>query len=128
MYKLVTKKADDNNASPVSSTQLVVSETQSSAPALSSDIKIVIDAKIDETEQKIAEGLSKETASTGTPMENLSGAAEFTATLSNIGGGSKETGGGGMKKGLQVLNQNIALKGVKKGTELADIIKVALPQ
>jgi len=37
-----------------------------------------------DTGKKIQEGLSKETASTGTPMKNLQGAALFTATMSNI--------------------------------------------
>lgn len=37
-----------------------------------------------DTGKKIQEGLSKETASTGTPMKKLKGAALFTATMSNI--------------------------------------------
>ena len=51
---------------------------------------------------KIKEGLEKETASTGTPMEQLHGGAEFMAKMSNIGGGSKETGGG-VQEGLKTL-------------------------
>lgn len=51
-----------------------------------------IDKIYNDTGKMIQKGLSKETASTGTPMKKLNGAALFTATISNIGGGSKVTG------------------------------------
>ena len=49
-----------------------------------------------ETSKKIQEGLEKDTASTGTPM----------ASLSNIGGGSVETGGGGVHDGFNTIMLN----------------------
>lgn len=57
------------------------------------------------TKNQIQAGISKPTASTGKPIENLHGAAKTTTLLSNIGGGSKETGGGGMAQGLKTLSQ-----------------------
>ena len=39
------------------------------------------------SQRKIAEGLSRKTASTGTPIDELHGGAKFMAQLSNIGGG-----------------------------------------
>lgn len=53
--------------------------------------------------KKIQAGLDKKTASTGTPINELNGAAKFTSRLSNIGGGSKEIGGGGMEEGFKTI-------------------------
>lgn len=58
---------------------------------------------LQETEDKIKRGLSMQTASTGTPIVNLRGGAKFMAQLSNIGGGSKATGGGGIKDGFATI-------------------------
>lgn len=58
---------------------------------------------LETSQRKIAEGLSRKNASTGTPIENLHGGAKFMAQLSNIGGGSKETGGGGIKNGFNTI-------------------------
>lgn len=66
--------------------------------------------KLVRSNKKIQDGLAKETASTGTPMKKLSGGAKFTAQLSNIGGGSKATGGGGIAEGFNQIAQNVALK------------------
>ena len=55
------------------------------------------------SQRKIVEGLSRKTASTGTPIGELHGGAKFMAQLSNIGGGSKETGGGGIKDGFNTI-------------------------
>lgn len=55
------------------------------------------------SQRKIVEGLSRKTASTGTPIDELHGGAKFMAQLSNIGGGSKETGGGGIKDGFNTI-------------------------
>lgn len=55
------------------------------------------------SQRKIAEGLSRKTASTGTPIDDLHGGAKFMAQLSNIGGGSKETGGGGIQDGFNTI-------------------------
>lgn len=71
----------------------------------------------DTTEQMIQDGLNKDTAGTGTLMSNLHGASEITATLSNIGGGSVSTGGGGMKQGLNVIQANKAANGFLAGVE-----------
>lgn len=65
---------------------------------------------ITQTDNRIRQGLEKETASTGTPMDELYGGAKFMAQLSNIGDGSVETGGGGIKKGFNTIAQNIAAK------------------
>jgi hypothetical protein len=44
------------------------------------------------------------TASTGTPISKLSGAAERNATLARLGGGSKTSGGAGKAVGAAALN------------------------
>ena len=62
------------------------------------------------SQRKIAEGLSKKTASTGTPIEDLHGGAKFMAQLSNIGGGSKETGGGGIQDGFNTITTYVDAK------------------
>jgi hypothetical protein len=54
--------------------------------------------------EQIIVGDSKGTASTGTPIDNLTGAAKYTSQKSNRGRGSKETGGGGMEEGDMVEN------------------------
>lgn len=59
-----------------------------------------------ETSKKIKNGLSKPTASTGTPISKLSGGAKFMTLLSNIGGGSKATGGKGIADGFNTIMQN----------------------
>lgn len=65
---------------------------------------------LETSQRKIEEGLSKETASTGTPIEELHGGAKFLAQLSNIGGGSKETGGGGIKDGFNTITAYVDAK------------------
>ena len=89
------------------------------------DIKKNLKEIIDETDEIIKTGLNKETASTGTPMNKLSGGAKFMATVSNIGGGSKETGGGGVAEGLTTLFNNSNAKGALKGVEITEKIIVA---
>ncbi len=42
-------------------------------------------AVAEKTDKKIQEGLTKTTASTGTPVEDLHGGAKFMAQISNIG-------------------------------------------
>lgn len=59
-----------------------------------------------ETNRKIKNGLSKPTASTGTSISKLKGAAKFMAQLSNVGGGSKATGGKGIADGFNTIIQN----------------------
>ncbi len=45
----------------------------------------------------IETGIAKETAGSGKPMSNIHGGAEIMASLANLGGGSKESGGGGVQ-------------------------------
>lgn len=63
------------------------------------------------TDKQIKEGLEKPNASTGTPMDDLSGGAKVMAQLANIGKGSIETGGEGVKGGLNALMANMLAKG-----------------
>lgn len=72
--------------------------------------KVTNQIALEASQRKIAEGLSKETASTGTPIEKLHGGAKFMAQLSNIGGGSKETGGGGIKAGFNTITAYVDAK------------------
>lgn len=58
------------------------------------------------TSKKIQKGYERKTASTGTPIEDLHGGAKFLAQLSNVGGGSVETGGGGIKEGFSIILQH----------------------
>lgn len=57
-----------------------------------------------ETNEKIKRGLEKATASTGTPIASLKGGAKYMAQLSNVGGGSVEIGGGGIKEGFNTIH------------------------
>lgn len=77
--------------------------------------------------EKIKEGLSKPTASTGTPMSDLSGAARFTAGMSNIGGGSVATGGDGMLGGLATVAEYQEAVGKVKQYQLDEEVKKGLP-
>ena len=69
-----------------------------------------LDEVIERTDKKIIQGLENPTASTGTPISNLNGGAKFLAQLSNIGGGSVATGGGGIKDGFNTITTNVAAK------------------
>lgn len=66
------------------------------------------------TGDKIKKGLAKETASTGTPIKDLHGAAKTMSMLSNIGGGSKKTGGGGIAAGMDTMIKHEKAKTAKK--------------
>lgn len=77
--------------------------------------------------EKIREGLSKPTASTGTPMADLSGAAKITAGMSNIGGGSVETGGEGILGGLATVMEYQEAAGKVKQYQLDEEAKNSLP-
>lgn len=82
--------------------------------------KVVSTARVvaEKTDKKIQEGLTKTTASTGTPVEDLHGGALFMAQMSNVGGGSIDTGGGGIKSGFETIAQNISAKSVLKTAQL----------
>lgn len=70
------------------------------------------------TNAKIKEGLEKPTASTGTPISKLNGGSKFMAQLSNIGGGSVATGGGGIRDGFNTIAENVRAEETIK-TELS---------
>ena len=70
------------------------------------------------TDAKIKKGLEKPTASTGTLISKLHGGPKFMAQLSNIGGGSVATGGGGIKEGFNTIAENVRSKETIK-TELS---------
>ncbi|GHU75205.1 hypothetical protein FACS1894188_05540 [Clostridia bacterium] len=100
--------------------QLVsVANNNNDVTSLESDIVKIAHDVVAKTDKKIQKGLDKPIASTGTPISELKGAAKFTSSLSNIGGGSKDTGGGGMEDGLKTINQNSAAKGILYGVETA---------
>lgn len=66
-----------------------------------------------QTGKQIVDGLNKPTASTGKPIDELHGAAKRIAQMSNIGGGSKATGGGGLDKGLDTVTKHAQAKTAK---------------
>lgn len=71
------------------------------------------------TDAKIKKGLEKPTASTGTLISKLHGGPKFMAQLSNIGGGSVATGGGGIREeGFNTIAENVRSKETIK-TELS---------
>lgn len=73
----------------------------------------VVDKVYQQTRKEIVEGLSKPTASTGKPMDELHGAAKRVAQMSNIGGGSKASGGGGIDKGVDTLTKHAQARTAK---------------
>lgn len=82
-----------------------MSNVKNALKPLKSAISVKNTNKLSEAQikQVVDAGIQKSTASNGTPMNKLHGAAHATATLSNIGGGSVATGGGGMKQGVKLL-------------------------
>ena len=74
----------------------------------------VVEYKIIETNKKIQDGLEKETAGTGMPINKLKGNAKIIAQITNIGGGSKVNGGGGFEEGIKVLVDNVSAKRMLK--------------
>ena len=64
--------------------------------------------------KQIVDGLNRTTASTGTPIDKLHGGAKRMAQMSNIGGGSKATGGGGVDEGMKAMLQYTQANTVKK--------------
>lgn len=66
---------------------------------------------VNSVRSSIDAGLSNPLASTGTPISSLSGGARMNALLSNMGGGSKASGGGGMEAGMRMLDRYSRLSG-----------------
>lgn len=64
-----------------------------------------------DTSLQIHAGMGNPLSGTGTPISSLSGGARFTSILSNIGGGSKASGGGGMEAGMRLLDQHSRISG-----------------
>lgn len=56
-------------------------------------------------EKQIKDGINNPLSSTGTPIENLYGAARNSAIYANIGGGAKRIGGDGMQGGINNIIQ-----------------------
>lgn len=75
---------------------------------------------LNQREKQIVDGLNKTTASTGTPMDKLHGGAKRVAQMSNIGGGSKATGGGGVDEGMKAMLQYTQASTVKKVVSQSD--------
>lgn len=100
-------------------TQLVPTNTQP-AVTFSNDVISLAQKVSEDTVAKIKKGLDRPIASTGTPMSHLSGGAEFMAKLSNIGGGSLATGGGGVKDGFNTIVQNASANNLLKTASISD--------
>lgn len=81
--------------------------------------KQAVDQVFNSTGKQIMEGLSKSTASTGKPIDELHGAAKRIAQISNIGGGSKATGGKGIDGGLDTLTKHAQARTAKAMIESA---------
>lgn len=73
----------------------------------------VVDQVYQQTGKQIVDCLNKPTASTGKPIEELHGAAKRIAQMSNIGGGSKATGGGGLDRGLDTVTKHAQARTAK---------------
>lgn len=72
------------------------------------------DSILSQRGKQIVDGINKPTASTGTPMDKLHGGAKRMAQMSNIGGGSKATGGGGVDEGMKAMLQYTQANTVKR--------------
>lgn len=81
-------------------------------PKSNTSLERAADSILSQRGKQIVDGLNKTTASTGTPMDKLHGGAKRMAQMSNIGGGSKATGGvdEGMKAMLQYTQANTVKK------------------
>ena len=76
-------------------------------------VEQIVNQVYQQTAKQIMDGLSKTTASTGKRIDELYGAAKRIAQMSNIGGGSKATGGGGLDKGLDIVTKHAQARTVK---------------
>lgn len=74
-----------------------------------------------DSSEKIKLGLSRKVASTGKPMNELKGGAKFMASMSNIGGGSKNSGGDGVFGGLDTIMKNRTADTILKVTKHTQI-------
>ena len=76
-------------------------------------VKQSVDQVYKQAGKQIVDGLNKPTASTGRSMDELHGAAKTIAQMSNIGGGSKATGGKGIAGGLDAMTKYTQAKTAK---------------
>ena len=83
------------------------------------------DSILSQRGKQIVDGLNKTTASTGTPMDKLHGGAKRMAQMSNIGGGSKATGGGGVDEGMKAMLQYTQANTVKKMVSQSEKKKIS---
>ena len=83
------------------------------------------DSILNQRRKHIVYGLNKTTASTGTPMDKLHGGAKRMAQMSNIGGGSKATGGGGVDEGMKAILQYTQANTVKKMVSQSEKKKIS---
>ena len=83
-------------------------------PKSNTSLERAADSILSQRGKQIVDGLNKTTASTGTPMDKLHGGAKRMAQMSNIGGGSKATGGGGVDEGMKAMLQYTQADAVKK--------------
>lgn len=79
-----------------------------------SSLEETADSILEKRGKQISDGLNKTTASTGTPMKKLHGGAKAVTQMSNIGGGSKATGGGGIAEGMEAMLQYTQATTAKK--------------
>lgn len=94
--------------------QSVIASENSEKLVSSKEVKEKVEDVAKQTGDMIKKGLENPTASTGTPIDSLNGGAKFMAQLSNIGGGSKATGGGGVQDGFNTVNTNTKANTVLK--------------
>lgn len=78
-----------------------------------SSVDKVVNQIYQQTGKQIVDGLNKPTASTGKRIDELHGAAKRIAQMSNIGGGSKAIGGGGLEKGLETVTKHTQARTAK---------------
>ena len=83
------------------------------------------DSILSQRGKQIVDGINNPTASTGTPMDKLHGGAKRMAQMSNIGGGSKATGGGGVDEGMKAMLQYTQANTVKKMVSQSEKKKIS---
>ena len=99
---------------------LVIIRENNSLPEVDVAIKNTLEEIRDKAAEMIDEGRSKPTASTGTPIDELKGLPKIIAEKSNIGGGSKATGGGGYEEGDRIIKIHDAAIVALKTLEAVD--------
>ena len=83
------------------------------------------DSILSQRGKQIVDGINQPTASTGTLMDKLHGGAKRMAQMSNIGGGSKASGGGGVDEGMKAMLQYTQANTVKKMVSQSEKKKIS---